>query len=41
MAVCSGRAFIAKFDLAVGLVGLPSNYAKDIERQGKLHAHMQ
>ena len=35
-AVCSNRALIAGLDRAVGLVGLPSNYAKDIERQGKL-----
>ncbi len=35
-AVCSNRALIAGLDRAVGLIGLPSNYAKDIERQGKL-----
>jgi len=27
---------IAELDIAVGLVGLPSNYAKDIERQAEL-----
>ncbi len=36
MALCFNRVLTAELDVAVGLVGLPFNYAKDIERQGRL-----
>lgn len=36
MASCFNRVLTAELDVALGLVGLPSNYAKDIERQGRL-----
>ena len=36
MALCFNRVLIAELDVAMGLVGLPSNYAKDTERQGRL-----
>ncbi len=36
MALCCDRVLDAELDVAMGLVGLPSNYAKDIERQGRL-----
>ena len=36
MAVCFNAALVAELDLAVGLNGLPSNYAKDVETQGKV-----
>ncbi len=36
MALCFNRVLTAELDVAMGLVGLPSNYAKDIERQGRL-----
>ena len=36
MAFRCNRVLIVELDVAVGLVGLPSNYAKDVERQGRL-----
>ena len=36
MTLGQNATLIAELDIAVGLVGLPSNYAKDIERQAEL-----
>ncbi len=36
MALRCNRVLIAELDVALGLVGFPSNYAKDIKRQARL-----
>ena len=35
-ALCFNRVLTAELDVAMRLVRLPSNYAKDVERQGRL-----
>jgi hypothetical protein len=36
LALCSNRVLVEGLDVAMGLVGLPSNYANDNDRQGRL-----